>query len=74
MKELIAEKNDLNKGDEIIWQGNPSHRQYWVKGKNKEGKDRRWGPFKSQVEANSFKNSRKDIRNPQVAFESVQVE
>ena len=49
----------------------PQTRGYWVKGKNKEGKDRRWGPFKNSADAQEFKNSRKDIRSPQVVLETV---
>ena len=42
---------------------NPNQLKFWVKGKNKEGKDRRWGPFKDMNEAQKFKASRSDIRN-----------
>lgn len=57
------------KNDEVQWQDRPNHKSYWVKGKSKEGKDRRWGPFKDRNAANSFKQSRTDIRSSQVIFE-----
>lgn len=70
IKELLNETPmGKEKDNEIRWQENPSGRAYWVKGKSKEGKDRRWGPFKDRDAANKFKQSRTDIRSSQVAFE-----
>jgi hypothetical protein len=60
------------RGDEKNWQEDPSgqgKKAYWVKGKNKEGKDRRYGPFQSSSDAQKFKSTRTDIRNPQIVFE-----
>jgi len=60
------------RGDEKNWQEDPSgqgKKAYWVKGKNKEGKDRRYGPFPSSSDAQKFKSTRTDIRNPQIVFE-----
>ena len=70
IKELLIEITaGQEKDNEVRWQDNPSGRTYWVKGKSKEGKDRRWGPFKDRNAANKFKQSRTDIRSSQVAFE-----
>ncbi len=69
LQPLKESERGLSKDDEIRWQDNPSGKTYWVKGKSKEGKDRRWGPFKNKDDASKFKHSRSDIKNSQVAFE-----
>lgn len=70
MKELNETLRGQEKNNEVQWQDNPSGRAYWVKGKSKEGKDRRWGPFKDRNAAAEFKKTRNDIRSSQVVFES----
>lgn len=74
LSEILAESPQgvERRGDEKRWQEDPLNtgsKAYWIKGKNKEGKDRRYGPFKSSSDAQKFKTSRTDIRNPQIVFE-----
>lgn len=81
--ELMAKDTPLaGKGDEAAWQNNARQaadthpvtvsykKAYWILGKNKEGKDRKWGPFNSSSDAQKMKASRTDIRNARVVYEN----
>ncbi len=74
VKELLEYYSSSDKFHETEWVSNLKKKYYWVKGKDKNGKDKRWGPFESSLEANQFKLSRKDIRSPSVAFEFTKQE
>ena len=66
-----AEQNDRFKTGDGQPMTSSNTKGYWVKGKNKEGKDRRWGPFKSSDEARKFQSSRTDIRNGKIVMEEI---
>jgi hypothetical protein len=64
-----GKEDDPNSKDQGAQKRPTGPKKYYVRGKDKKGADRRWGPFDNSAEAGEFRRTRTDIRGAKTVFE-----